>query len=298
MGGIFLKVSERCLRPIHQRYQNMEELQNDLHRQKRSRWKWLTAGFVVASVIVALIAQILDIRQQASALESHTTELNLQLKVLNHEIIGFEDSRTKRLCVQHWDTDHDGELSYREAAAIKSLDQVFTKDTLLRSFCELEHFVGLNDISPNAFWGCINLRKIRLPRTVRYIRQNAFRGTALEMITIPSSVSAIGDHILDDCPRLDAVIFESFLPNTNIGSHPFTNCPRLSVIFTPDLFMDTPKEKVSWQEVSNLITRYIRFRDPEVKAICVAHWDRDGDHELSIEEASSVTSLGAAFKGL
>ena len=34
-----------------------------------------------------------------------------------------------------------------------------------------------------------------------------------------------------------------------------------------------------------------------MKAICVAHWDRDGDHELSLDEAASVTSLGTAFTG-
>ena len=296
-GGIFLKVSERCLRPIHQCYQNMDELLADLRRHKKSNWKWLTAVALVAVIIIALITQVHDIRQQASALERHTAALNLQLKVLNHELIGFDDPQTKQLCIQQWDADHDGELSYQEAAAVKTLGYVFTNDTLLRSFRELEHFTGLNDISQNAFWGCSNLREIRLPRTIRYIRQNAFRGTALEMVTIPSSVAAIGDHILEDCPNLETVIFESVLPNTNIDSRPLANCPKLTAIFAPPYWLTPEKEKQSWRRLSHLVCHNIPFRDPLVKQICVSRWDRNGDHELSIEEAAAVTTLGAAFSG-
>ena len=42
---------------------------------------------------------------------------------------------------------------------------------------------------------------------------------------------------------------------------------------------------------------FIVFKDPEVKRICVANWDKDGDGEISFQEAASVTSLGSAFKG-
>ena len=41
----------------------------------------------------------------------------------------------------------------------------------------------------------------------------------------------------------------------------------------------------------------IAFADDEVKAICVANWDTDGDGELSTAEAAAVTSLGTVFKG-
>ena len=42
-----------------------------------------------------------------------------------------------------------------------------------------------------------------------------------------------------------------------------------------------------FQSKSNMIT----FADPAVKALCVAHWDTDGDGELSYEEAALVTDL-------
>lgn len=41
----------------------------------------------------------------------------------------------------------------------------------------------------------------------------------------------------------------------------------------------------------------IQFKDPAVKAICVANWDLDGDGELSKAEAAEVIDLGEVFRG-
>lgn len=40
----------------------------------------------------------------------------------------------------------------------------------------------------------------------------------------------------------------------------------------------------------------IQFEDENVKKICVALWDTDGDHELSIEEAAAVKTIQTVFK--
>ena len=40
----------------------------------------------------------------------------------------------------------------------------------------------------------------------------------------------------------------------------------------------------------------ILFADPNVKAICVANWDTNGDGELSKAEAAAVTTVGTVFK--
>jgi hypothetical protein len=42
--------------------------------------------------------------------------------------------------------------------------------------------------------------------------------------------------------------------------------------------------------------RNITFADANVKAICVANWDTNGDGELSYAEAAAVTSLGTVFR--
>ncbi len=296
-GRIYNKVIERCLKPIHQRYQNMDELLVDIRQRRNRHWKIWALAAVSAIIITLLLIQVHEIRKKTLDIEKHAAELNLQMKVLNHEIIGFEDPEVKQKCIRHWDVDHDGELSYAEAAAVKELGTVFSQDSLITSFDELEHFTGLGAIGQGAFWACSRLSSVKLPRTIRYIRQNAFRGTALEIMTIPSSVVAIGDHILEDCPKLETLMFESVLPNTNEGSHHLVNCPRLSTIFVPEYHLTQETEKTSWREWTHLMTTHVKFHDPLVKAICVSYWDRNGDHELSIDEAMTVTSLGAAFAG-
>ena len=40
----------------------------------------------------------------------------------------------------------------------------------------------------------------------------------------------------------------------------------------------------------------ITFADANVKALCVANWDTNGDGELSMDEAAAVTTLGTVFK--
>ena len=41
---------------------------------------------------------------------------------------------------------------------------------------------------------------------------------------------------------------------------------------------------------------FVLFADPEVRAICAAHFDSDGDGMLTFDEAAAVTDLGLAFK--
>ena len=45
------------------------------------------------------------------------------------------------------------------------------------------------------------------------------------------------------------------------------------------------------------IVENISFADANVKALCVANWDANGDGELSEAEAAAVTDLGETFKG-
>ena len=44
------------------------------------------------------------------------------------------------------------------------------------------------------------------------------------------------------------------------------------------------------------VAENILFADPNVKAICVANWDKNSDGELSKAEAAAVTTLGTVFK--
>ncbi len=55
----------------------------------------------------------------------------------------------------------------------------------------------------------------------------------------------------------------------------------------------TPARQLTVYQNDNNIT----FADANVKAICVANWDTNGDGELSYDEAAVVTDLGQVFRG-
>ena len=50
-------------------------------------------------------------------------------------------------------------------------------------------------------------------------------------------------------------------------------------------------------ELTSSVISIIDFADANVKALCIANWDEDGDHELSETEAAQITDLGETFKG-
>ena len=90
------------------------------------------------------------------------------------EIISFADAEVKSVCIAHWDTDGDGELSMTEAANVTSLEQYFKDNTSITSFDELQFFTGLSLIYPAAFDGCVNLASIKIPQNVTRIHGSAF----------------------------------------------------------------------------------------------------------------------------
>ncbi|MCR4957600.1 MAG: leucine-rich repeat protein [Prevotella sp.] len=291
------RIVNRCLAPIEHRWQNTEALVDALKQSsRRRRWLYIGAALALVAFIVGLLVwQIRHLQQKADDMESNATAMSRQLRILRHEIIDFDDPEVKRKCIAHWDTDHDGELSYDEAAAVTSLDSVFTADRSIASFHELQFFTGLEAIGRDAFHGCTSLRQLTLPRHVRFIQQNAFRGSGLQMLTVPSSVVGIGDHCLDDCPVLQAVVFEAMLPATNVGVSPLQGCTALSDIFVQKYIDISIKNRVEWEVLRPLMKTHIVFADAEVKAICLKYWDKNGDGELQIDEAQAVTNLNAAF---
>ena len=54
----------------------------------------------------------------------------------SEDFIHFEDINVKKICVQNWDTNHDGELSYAEAAAVTSIGTVFYSNKDIQIFNE------------------------------------------------------------------------------------------------------------------------------------------------------------------
>ena len=102
--------------------------------------------------------------------------------------INFADANVKALCIANWDTSHDGELSFNEAAAVTSLGTVFKGNTEITSFDELQYFTGLTEIGDNSFDFCTALTSVIIPSTVTTIGVDAFSHCPMTTVTIPESV--------------------------------------------------------------------------------------------------------------
>ena len=142
--------------------------------------------------------------------------------------IDFADLNTKALCVAHWDTDGDGNLSFDEAEAVTNIGEVFKGNTYITSFAELQYFTGLTSIGDNAFAGCSKLASVNIPNSVTSIGDEAFRGcTGLTSVTIGNSVTSIGNSAFIYCSSLTSIT----IPNsvTSIGNSAFWSCSLTSI---------------------------------------------------------------------
>ena len=177
--------------------------------------------------------------------------------------IVFEDDDVKDICVDYWDSDRDGELSYAEAEVVTSLippgsgdHGPFYSNPDVDKFNELQYFTGLTVIDDRAFAGCANLQEITLPAGIITIGEYAFGQSVdnlgypigctnlhnivlpeglttignyafslsgLESLNLPNSVTTIGQLAFDRCLNLISIYLSASV-TTFTGSNPFAGC--------------------------------------------------------------------------
>ena len=113
--------------------------------------------------------------------------------------INFADENVKALCVANWDTDQNGKLSYEEAAAVKDLQKVFTCNSDITSFDELQYFTGLTSIGVQAFYNCTGLTSVTIPNSVTVLDDYSFYNCSMTSVTIPNSVTTINKGAFWSC---------------------------------------------------------------------------------------------------
>ena len=144
-------------------------------------------------------------------------------------IIVFADANVKEICVAHWDTDDDGELSIDEAEAVTKLYDYFYGNEDITSFDELVYFTGLTSIGEEAFYECTGLTSVTIPNSVTDIEDYAFAYcSGLTSITIPDGVTSIGEDAFEECSSLTSIT----IPNsvTSIGDYAFDSCSGLTSV--------------------------------------------------------------------
>lgn len=146
-----------------------------------------------------------------------------------------------------------------------------------------------------AFHSCKMLSSVTLPEGLTYISQVAFRDCPnLTSINLPSSITSLGFWAFAEC-GLNSVIVNWETPMA-IDSDPFYSRGAIT-LYVPVGSKAAYAAADYWSEFKKIVefTPCINFADENVKAICVANWDTDGDGELSYEEAAAVTELGKVF---
>ena len=184
-----------------------------------------------------------------------------------------------------------GSLEEVDYPATTSYVELKNLDKLTNEKCNTEA------CSPNVMSyfvsGCDNLQPVKklidimdaqvgqVPHALRYVRCVGFNETFTDGRTFDKlsqlvdgtyqGIDAEGQYGNDPYPVLDGTI------NLTTGAYRDTY---------DALMTHYPKLKL------NIAKWWIRFEDPEVKRICVENWDKDGDGELSMEEAAAVSSIG------
>ncbi|WP_039874665.1 hypothetical protein [Segatella oris] len=191
------------------------------------------------------------------------------------------------------------EAHFADGGALEEVDYPATT-----SYIELKNLDHLTNekcntevCSPNIMSyfvsGCDNLQPVKklidimdaqvgqVPHALRYVRCVGFNETFTDGRTFDKlsqlvdgtyqGIDAEGQYGNDPYPVLDGTI------NLTTGAYRDTY---------DALMTHYPKLKL------NIAKWWIRFEDPEVKRICVENWDKDGDGELSMEEAAAVSSIG------
>lgn len=120
--------------------------------------------------------------------------------------IQFKDLGVMAICCKNWDTNHDSELSYEEAAAVETIGTVFKENDDIIHFTELKYFTGISEIPAEAFSQCTSLWEITLPDNITSIGSSAFsKCSSLESIAIPNSTISIGTDAFNECTYLQSV---------------------------------------------------------------------------------------------
>lgn len=148
--------------------------------------------------------------------------------------IEFADLNVKEICVQRYDKDGDGELSYDEAALVTDVnglfDDVFES---IKSFDEFQFFISVNKLPDEFFLDCTALESTILPNNLDSLGRGVFANcTALKSITIPEGVTSI----LSGCFQYCTSLKEIHLPETlnEIGEYAFSQCSSLESITIPE----------------------------------------------------------------
>ncbi len=114
-------------------------------------------------------------------------------------------------------------LRYADTYLVEAVDKSLSSYTIKK---------GTKWIGDFAFYDCSGLTSVTIPNSVTSIGEYAFPNCSLTSVTIPNSVPSIGYGAFYDCSGLTSVT----IPNsvTSIGGNAFQNCSGLTSVTIPN----------------------------------------------------------------
>ena len=154
-------------------------------------------------------------------------------------------------------------------------------------------------IGERAFYYNNYLKSVVLSNGVESIRRSAFVGSKIQSIFIPQSVTSILSSAFSYCNSLASVKVSS--PTPIALSNAIFSSTNTITLYVPQGSKEAYEAANYWKDASSIVeyapSPNIQFSDANVKSICVANWDYDGDGELSEEEAQEIREIGTQFQG-
>ena len=161
-------------------------------------------------------------------------EIIIGLEPVNYgeKAMSFTDSNIKKVCIENWDANKDGKLTYGEAAAVTDLGTAFKGITNIRNFQEFYYFTGITTLSDDAFNGCTNLTSIRLPKALKAIGARSFKGCEkLTQLALSTGLITIGEEAFCGCKTLGDMILPTNLKAIEAGT--FRDCAAFTSVDLP-----------------------------------------------------------------
>ena len=129
--------------------------------------------------------------------------------------INFEDDAVRDICVANWSSDGLG-VSMNDAAAVTNMGNVFQNNNNISKFNELKYFTGLTSATGT---------------------RNTFEASSITEVTLPSTMTSIGNKAFYGCPNLTTIKFDgsNIISRENVQGESFRQCPSVTDVYVNNI---------------------------------------------------------------
>lgn len=144
------------------------------------------------------------------------------------------------------------------------------------------------------------LVSVILPQHLMILNGELWNCAGLTSITIPKSITKIGQNVFWECNGLTSMTMKRSKPF--LVSEDFFPDRQNAVLYVPRGSENAYAAADYWKDFKEIrgtvepSDAFFEFDDSGFKNLCVDKWDQNGDGEFDKSEAANVTSIGDAFK--